>query len=116
MVATVPTITDRPSKDVYSCAENDGKLFRFCPSVLEGYITKADLARQLNRSVRTLQGLAARRVAPPGTKMRQLIFYNAEHIRTIAAGTASALIPVAADSWVVGFVTLATRRAVKPSV
>jgi hypothetical protein len=51
------------------------------PSVLEGYITEADLARQLNRSVRTLQRLAARRIGPPRTKVGRLIFYNIEHVR-----------------------------------
>ena len=51
------------------------------PSVLDGYISEAELARQLNRSVRTLQRLAARRLAPPSTKIGRLIFYNLEHVR-----------------------------------
>ena len=51
------------------------------PSVLDGYISEADLARQLNRSVRTLQRLAARRLGPPRTKIGRLIFYNVEHVR-----------------------------------
>ena len=51
------------------------------PSVLDGYITEAELARQLHRSVRTLQRLAARRLGPPRTKIGRLIFYNIEHVR-----------------------------------
>jgi hypothetical protein len=51
------------------------------PSVLDGYISEADLARQLNRSVRTLQRLAARRLGPPRTKIGRLVFYNVAHIR-----------------------------------
>jgi hypothetical protein len=51
------------------------------PSVLDGYISEADLARQLNRSVRTLQRLAARRLGPPRTMVGRLIFYNIEHVR-----------------------------------
>ena len=51
------------------------------PSVLDGYISEANLARQLNRSVRTLQRLAARRLGPPRTKIGRLIFYNVEHVR-----------------------------------
>ena len=51
------------------------------PSVLDGYISEADLARQLHRSVRTLQRLAARRLGPPRTKIGRLIFYNIEHVR-----------------------------------
>ena len=49
------------------------------PSILDGYISEADLARQLNRSVRTLQRLAARRLGPPRTIVGRLIFYNIEH-------------------------------------
>jgi hypothetical protein len=51
------------------------------PSVLDGYISEADLARQLNRSVRTLQRLAARRLGPPRTIVGRLIFYDIEHVR-----------------------------------
>lgn len=51
------------------------------PSILDGYISEADLARQLNRSVRTLQRLAARRLGPPRTIVGRLIFYNIEHVR-----------------------------------
>jgi hypothetical protein len=41
------------------------------PSVLEGYET--DLARQLNRSVRTLQRLAARQSGPPRIKIGRMM-------------------------------------------
>jgi hypothetical protein len=51
------------------------------PSVLEGYITETDLARQLKRSVRTLQRLAARQSGPPRIKIGRLIFYNIAHVR-----------------------------------
>jgi hypothetical protein len=50
------------------------------PSVLDGYISEADLARQLNRSVRTLQRLVARRLGPPRTKIGRLIFYNVYNV------------------------------------
>jgi hypothetical protein len=50
-------------------------------SVLDGYISETDLARRLNRSVRTLQRLAARRRGPPRTKIGRLIFYNVDHVR-----------------------------------
>jgi hypothetical protein len=50
------------------------------PSVVAGYISEADLARQLNRSVRTLQRLAARRLGPPRVKVGRLVFYNIDHV------------------------------------
>lgn len=51
------------------------------PSVLEGYIREADLAKQLNRSVRTLQRLAARRLGPPRIKISRSVFYKVESVR-----------------------------------
>jgi hypothetical protein len=51
------------------------------PSVLEGYISETDLACQLNRSVRTLQRLAARQTGPPRTKIGRLIFYRIDSVR-----------------------------------
>jgi hypothetical protein len=51
------------------------------PSVLDGHISEADLARQLNRSVRTLQRLASRQLGPPRTKVGRLILYNVAHVR-----------------------------------
>ena len=50
-------------------------------SVLSGYITEADLARQLNRSVRTLQRLAAHRTGPPRIKIGRLIYYRVDSVR-----------------------------------
>jgi predicted DNA-binding transcriptional regulator AlpA len=51
------------------------------PSVLEGYISETDLARQLNRSVRTLQRLAARQSGPPRIKIGRLVFYRIDSVR-----------------------------------
>jgi len=51
------------------------------PSVLEGFISESDLARQLNRSVRTLQRLAARQSGPPRIKIGRLVFYRIESVR-----------------------------------
>src|SRR5215472_5610443 len=50
------------------------------PSVLDGLITETDLARQLNRSVRTLQRLAAARSGPPRIKVGRLIFYRIDSV------------------------------------
>jgi len=51
------------------------------PSVLEGYISETDLARQLNRSVRTLQRLAARQSGPPRIKIGRLVLYRIDSVR-----------------------------------
>jgi hypothetical protein len=51
------------------------------PSVLEGYITETDLARQLKRSVRTLQRLAARQSGPPRIKHRPPNLLRIESVR-----------------------------------
>jgi hypothetical protein len=53
------------------------------PSVLEGYISETDLARQLNRSVRTLQRLAATRSGPPRIKIGRLILYRIDSVRSV---------------------------------
>ena len=50
-------------------------------SVLEGFISESDLARQLNRSVRTLQRLAARQSGPPRIKIGRLVFYRIDSVR-----------------------------------
>jgi hypothetical protein len=63
---------ERPVDDLSSSA----------PSVLEGYITETDLARQLKRSVRTLQRLAASQSGPPRIKIGRLIFYRIDSVRT----------------------------------
>jgi len=59
-----------------------GDLSDSTPSVLDGYIRESDLARQLNRSVRTLQRLAARRLGPPRIKVGRLVFYRVDSVRT----------------------------------
>jgi hypothetical protein len=51
------------------------------PSVLEGYIRETDLARQLNRSVRTLHRFAARGLGPPRIKIGRLVFYRIDSVR-----------------------------------
>ena len=50
-------------------------------SVLDGYISETDLAKQLNRSARTLQRLAARRLGPPRIKVGRLVFYKVDSVR-----------------------------------
>jgi len=51
------------------------------PSVLEGFISESDLARQLHRSVRTLQRLAAARSGPPRIKIGRSVYYKVESVR-----------------------------------
>jgi predicted DNA-binding transcriptional regulator AlpA len=58
-----------------------GDLSDSSPSVLAGYIREPDLAQQLNRSVRTLQRLAARRLGPPRIKIGHLVFYKVDSVR-----------------------------------
>lgn len=50
-------------------------------SVLSGFITEADLARQMHRSVRTLQRLAAHHAGPPRIKIGRLIYYRVDSVR-----------------------------------
>jgi hypothetical protein len=51
------------------------------PSVLEGYISETNLARQLNRSVGALQRLPASQSAPSRIKIGRVAFYNIAHVR-----------------------------------
>jgi predicted DNA-binding transcriptional regulator AlpA len=51
------------------------------PSVLEGFISESDLARQLHRSVRTLQRLAATRSGPPRIKIGRSVYYRIDSVR-----------------------------------
>jgi hypothetical protein len=46
------------------------------------YIRESDLAQQLNRSVRTLQRVAARRLGPLRIKVGRLVFYRIDSVRT----------------------------------
>ena len=50
-------------------------------SVLEGYITKPDLAAQLQKSTRTLDRLERQRLGPPRTKIGRLILYRVDSVR-----------------------------------
>jgi hypothetical protein len=63
-----------------------GDLCDSAPSVLEGYIRETDLARQLNRSVCTLQRLAARQSGPPRIKIGRLIFYRIDSVSACLVG------------------------------
>ena len=49
--------------------------------MLDGYITEAELARQLNCSVRTVQRLAEKGESPPRTRIGRHIYYHYEHVR-----------------------------------
>ena len=51
------------------------------PSVLEGFISESDLARQLHRSVHTLQRLAATRSGPPRIKIGRSVYYKIDSVR-----------------------------------
>jgi hypothetical protein len=51
------------------------------PSVLEGFISESDLARQLHRSVRTLQRLAAACSGPPRIKIGRSVYYKIDSVR-----------------------------------
>lgn len=51
------------------------------PSVLDGYITEAELADQLNCSVRTVQRLAEKGEGPPRTRIGRHIYYHYGHVR-----------------------------------
>lgn len=50
-------------------------------SVLEGYISKPELAAQLQKSTRTLDRLERQRIGPPRTKIGRLILYRVESVR-----------------------------------
>jgi hypothetical protein len=51
------------------------------PSLLEGFIGESDLARQLHRSGRALQHLAATRSGPPRIKIGRSVYHQIESIR-----------------------------------
>jgi len=50
-------------------------------SVLEGYVTKSELAQQLRKSTRTLDRLERQRVGPPRTKIGRSILYRLDSVR-----------------------------------
>ena len=49
--------------------------------VLDGYLTKADLAQQFGKSERTLDRWAALRTGPPRTVIGQTTLYDIEGVR-----------------------------------
>ena len=49
--------------------------------VLDGYLTRADLAQQFHKSERTLDRWAAQRTGPPRTVIGQTILYDIEDVR-----------------------------------
>jgi predicted DNA-binding transcriptional regulator AlpA len=50
-------------------------------TVLEGYLTKPELAAQLRKSPRTLDRLERLRIGPPRTKIGRLILYRRESVQ-----------------------------------
>ena len=50
-------------------------------SILAGYLTEADLAAQLKKSVRTLQSWRQQRKGPPWTPMGTTILYSEDGTR-----------------------------------
>ena len=50
-------------------------------SVLEGYLTKPELAKELNKSIRTLDRLERQRIGPPRTRIGRSILYRLEGVR-----------------------------------
>ena len=71
----------RPSAKTDPVALGVENASRKSPSVLDGYITEAELARQLNCSVRTVQRLAERDYGPPRTRVGRSIYYHCGHFR-----------------------------------
>lgn len=51
-------------------------------SVLEGYLTEAQLAEQISRDIRTLRTWRAQRKGPAWTPIGKSIFYAEEAIRS----------------------------------
>ena len=50
-------------------------------NVLDGFLKKAELAQQLNKSERTLDRWAAQRIGPPRTVIGQTVLYDIEAAR-----------------------------------
>ena len=49
--------------------------------ILDGYLSRRDLAHQLGKSTRTLDRWAALRTGPPRTLMGQTILYRVDDVR-----------------------------------
>jgi predicted DNA-binding transcriptional regulator AlpA len=50
-------------------------------SVLEGYVSKPELAAQLQKSTRTLDRLERQRIGPPRTVIGRLILYKVDSVK-----------------------------------
>ena len=50
-------------------------------NVLDGYLTRADLAQQFDKSQRTLDRWAAQRIGPPRTVIGQTVLYAVEDVQ-----------------------------------
>ena len=48
------------------------------PAVLDGYIDRPTLAKQINKSIRTLERWERERIGPPITRIGQTVFYRLE--------------------------------------
>jgi hypothetical protein len=51
-------------------------------TILEGYLSEADLAKQLNKTERTLQIWRQRREGPAWTKIGKSVFYGIDAVRS----------------------------------
>jgi hypothetical protein len=49
-------------------------------AILEGYLSEAELAKQLNKTERTLQIWRQRREGPPWTKVGKSVFYYTDTV------------------------------------
>lgn len=50
-------------------------------TILDGYLTRPELARQIGRTVRTLERWEASRTGPPITRIGKTPFYNFDAAR-----------------------------------
>lgn len=50
-------------------------------SILAGFLSEADLASQLDKSVRALQSWRTKRTGPPWTKIGCNVFYSEDGVR-----------------------------------
>jgi hypothetical protein len=55
-------------------------------SILAGYLREAELAAQLNKTVRTLQSWRQQRKGPPWTQIGSTIFYSEDGTRAWLKG------------------------------
>jgi len=69
------------SSNYLSVPQNSEYGSKSAMGVLEGYVTKPELAQQLRKSTRTLDRLERQRVGPPRTKIGRSILYRIESVR-----------------------------------